>query len=65
MAERLKRAREAAGLSQRALAEKAGVSVRMVQFYEQGLKDINRAAAMTVYKLARVLGVKMEDLLEL
>lgn len=56
--------RKAHGLSQRQLAEAAGVNVRVLQHYEQGFKDINKAAAETVKALADALGVRMEDLLE-
>jgi len=60
----LKRIRETRGLSQAKLAEASGVSVRMIQHYEQGVKDINSAAALTVSKLAQALSVTVEDLLE-
>lgn len=60
----LKRIRKEAGMSQGRLAEASGVNVRMIQYYEQGFKDINGAAALTVYKLARALGCSMEDLVE-
>lgn len=60
----LKRIRQAYGLSQSKLAEATGVSVRMIQHYEQGVKDINAAAALTVSKLARALDCTVEDLLE-
>lgn len=60
----LKRIREARGLSQTKLAEASGVSVRMIQHYEQGVKDINAAAALTVYKLAQALDSTVEFLLE-
>lgn len=56
--ERLKR-----GFSQSKLAEVSGVNVRMIQYYEQGYKDINKAEAMTVYKLASALGCDYTDLL--
>ena len=61
---RLKNIREAAGLSQAKLAEASGVNLRMIQHYEQGFKDINRAQAITVYKLAFALNCRMEDLIE-
>ena len=61
----LKRIREKAGFSQAKLAEISGVSGRMIPKYETGEKDINKAQALTVFKLAEVLGVKVEDLLEL
>lgn len=61
---KLKEIREAKGLSQNKLAEIAGVSNRMIQHYEQGVKDINKAEALTVYKLAKALNCEMENLLE-
>jgi DNA-binding transcriptional regulator YiaG len=60
----LRRLRESAGLSQAGLAEQAAVSLRSVQMYEQRNKDINRAQAITLVKIARVLGCEVEDLLE-
>lgn len=60
----LKRIREARGLSQAKLAEISGVNVRMIQYYEQGAKDINAAAALTVYKLAQALDSAVEFLIE-
>lgn len=60
----LKKIRESRGLSQSQLATAAGVNRKMLQFYEQGTRDINKSSAMTVYKLAAALRVSMEDLLE-
>lgn len=60
----LKRIREARGLSQTKLGEVSGVNFRMIQYYEQGVKDINAAAALTVYRLAQALDCTVEDLLE-
>lgn len=61
----LKVLREGNKLSQSQLANKAGVNIRMIQSYEQGVKDINKAQGITLYKLARALGCKMEDILNL
>jgi len=61
----LKRIRKASDLSQTKLAELSGVNIRMIQHYEQGVKDINAAAALTVYKLAQALACTVEDLLEI
>ena len=61
---KLKKVREAAGLSQRELAEKSGVSLRSIQMYEQKNNDIDKAQAHSLYKLAVVLGCSMEDLME-
>jgi len=60
----LKRLREAVSLSQSQLAEEAEVSLRSIQMYEQRNKDINKAQAITLAKIARVLGCDVEDLLE-
>lgn len=60
----LKRIREEAGLSQSQLSKVSGVNVRMIQNYEQGTKDINKAQVLTVYQLAKSLKCKIEDLLE-
>lgn len=60
----LRRIRTAYGCSQSELARRAGVGVRSIQMYEQRNKDINKASAETLYRLARALGCTMEDLLE-
>lgn len=62
---KLKEARQAKGLTQKELAEAAGLSLRTLQHYEQGSKDLNMAAAITVYAIASALGVKVEDLLDI
>lgn len=56
--------RQSKRFTQSKLAEESGVNVRMIQHYEQGVKDINRAAALTVHRLAQALDCKVEDLLE-
>ena len=61
---RLKKLRESRGLSQAELAKISGVSLRSIQMYEQRVNDIDKAQAQTVYKLSRVIGCEMEDLLE-
>ena len=60
----LKKIRESVGLSQNKLATLSGVSNRMIQHYEEGVKDINKAKVGTVYKLAKALKVNIEDLIE-
>ena len=60
----LKDTRKTKRMTQKQLAEASGVNVRMIQHYEQGVKDINKCEAMTVYKLAQALECKVEDLLE-
>lgn len=61
---RLKKLRESRGLSQAELAKISGVSLRSIQMYEQRVNDIDKAQAQTIYKLSRVIGCAMEDLLE-
>lgn len=62
---KLKRRRQEKGMSQSELAEKADVSLRNLQYYEQGSRDINKASVLTVYKLAEALDCKIVDLIEL
>jgi DNA-binding transcriptional regulator YiaG len=61
---KLKRIREARGLSQAKLAEESGVQLRSIQMYEQRNNDIDKAQAKTLYRLALTLGCNIEDLLE-
>ena len=60
----LKRIRTAYGCSQAELARRTGVSLRSIQMYEQRNKDINKASAETVQRLAKFLGCTIENLLE-
>lgn len=60
----LKTIRENRGISQAELAKLSGVSLRSIQMYEQKVNHIDKAQAGTVYKLSRVLGCTVEDLLE-
>ena len=61
----LKRIRMDCGLSQSQLATQSGINVRMIQYYEQQTKDINKAVAATVYRLACALVCKRDELLDL
>ena len=61
----LQRVRKAQGFTQRSLSEATGISIRTIQHWEQGSKDFNQAAAMTVYEVAQVLGVDMIELLDI
>lgn len=60
----LKRLSVAAGFSQDDLARLSGVPVRMIQHYEQRVKNINRAAYETVAQLAQALRCRPESLAE-
>ena len=46
--------RKKANLTQKQLADLSGVSLRMIQLYEQRQNDINKAAASVINKLAWV-----------
>ena len=52
-------------LSQSQLAKASGVSLRMLQKYEQGDRDIKKAQAETVYKLAQALDCTIEELIDI
>lgn len=60
----LRRIRTAYGCTQSELAKRSGVSLRSIQMYEQRNKDINKASVETVYRLAKILGCTIEDLIE-
>lgn len=51
------------GLTQRELSEISCVGLRLIQHYEQGTRDLSKARAMIVRRLAVALGVTVEDLL--
>lgn len=53
----LREERQKAKISQRVLAERSGVHIRMVQYYEQGRKNINNAKPISIYNLANALNV--------
>jgi putative transcriptional regulator len=59
MGERLRKLRQAAGLSQAELAARAGLTVDSVQNWEQGRSEpsLSRAA-----RLARALGTSLDEL---
>ena len=61
---KLKEIRESRGLTQAELAKLSDISIRTIQSYEQGLKDINKASVITIWKLSKVLHCKIEDLIE-
>ena len=60
----LKEIRLRNGFSQSRLAAASGIPVRTIQQYEQRQKDINKAAAESILKLAAVLNCEPSALLE-
>lgn len=61
--EKLQTTRTARGLSQSQLAVAAGINTRMLQYYEQGSKDLNSAKLSTLLKLCLALHCNLEDIL--
>ncbi len=59
----LTRRRNELGISQSELASRSGVNVRVIQSYEQKLRDISKAQLTIVSSLAQALECSVEDLL--
>lgn len=59
----LKQQRELSGMSQSELAVRSGTSLRTLQAYEQGVKDIRKAQVVTVRKLAESIGCEVDDII--
>ena len=62
---KLKQVRRAKEITQKELAEATGISLRTLQHLEQGTRDLNGTAALTVYAIAKALGVEMTELLDI
>lgn len=60
----LEKIRREAGLSRKKLGELSGISFRIIEQYEQGLRDINVASVSIVRALAKALNVPIENILE-
>lgn len=61
---RLQEIRKARGFTQQQLSDASGVSLRMIQLYEQKQNDISKAQVNVVISLAKALGCDVEDLIE-
>lgn len=61
---KLQKVRVKKGLSQSELAARMGVSVKTIQFYEQGRRSIDSQRLHTICKFADALGCKVEDIIE-
>ena len=64
MTKKLKELRQARGLSQSQLADKAGINVRVLQHYEQGSKNFDHARIDTLLKICLALNCKLEDVID-
>lgn len=62
---KLAQLRRIAGYSQQILAQIAGVNLRMIQQYENGARDINRASVQTVWLLAKALRCDVNELIDI
>lgn len=61
--EKLQNARQTAGMSQSQLARAAGISVRVLQDYERGARDISGAKLATILKLCNALHCELRDII--
>ena len=61
----LRELRAVTGISRAELERRAGLAPRSLERYEVGLVPQNHMGIMVAYKVAKVLKIKMEDLLEL
>ena len=62
---RLQKLRKTHGLTQSELADLSGVSLRMIQLYEQRQNNINKASAETIAALARALCCNFYEIMEI
>ena len=60
---RLKFMREDRGFSQADLARESGVSKRVIQAFEMGYRDINKAQVLTVLQLSEALDCDVYDII--
>ena len=62
---RLQKIRKARGITQKELSELSGVSLRMIQLYEQRQNNINQASGQTINNLARTLCCNFYEIMEI
>ena len=58
----LREIRESHGMSQQDLADKSGITKRMIQAYEQGYRDINGAKLSTLLSLANAMRSSLDEI---
>ena len=61
---KLSEIRRARGFTQQQLSDVSGVTLRMIQLYEQRQNDISKAQVNVVISLANALGCQVEDLID-
>ena len=64
MISNLKKVRTEKGISQSELSKSSGVNFRMLQHYEQGVKNIDGAKIETLANIARVLNCGISEILD-
>ena len=57
--------RQKRNMTQKQLSEESGVSLRMIQLYEQRQNDINKTAGIVINKLAWVLKCNFYEIMEI
>lgn len=62
---KLKEIRKNKKLTQEELSILSEINIRTIQNFEQGQKDINKAQAITIYKLSKALECEMKDILNI
>lgn len=62
---RLAQMRRLMGYSQQILAEISGVNLRMIQQYENGSRDINKASIQTVWLLSKALRCSIDEIINI
>lgn len=60
---KIKEIRKRQGLTQKALAEKAGINIRQIQKYESGEYDIGNMTLKNAVSIADALKCEIRDLL--
>ena len=63
-AAKLKKMRTDAGYSRQELGKLTGISYRLIEAYEQGKNDINKAQVSTLKPIAVALNCKIDDLID-
>ena len=61
---KLKQIRQNAGLTQSELAKKINVNLRTLQYYEQGVKQLDHARIDTILKICVELNCDISDIME-
>lgn len=61
---KLKQIRQHSGLTQSELAKKVNINLRTLQYYEQGVKQLDHARIDTILKICLELDCNISDIME-